>query len=175
MGAKAKKVETRGMSPKERYDILAKFKKLRDEGKTNAVAAAQVGVPFITLYSWLRDKLWRDDKHTKPPIRLARRAKQRGRPKLHKMRSGKAKVEPVVEEPKPKTILRKAPQNKKQLKNYTPADQQKVQLPKEPKAAKPKPVPFAAGKPIIVRLPNGVEVEFADLDAARDFAQSCDK
>jgi len=174
MGAKAKKVETRGMSPKERYDILAKFKKLRDEGKTNAVAAAAVGVPFITLYSWLRDKLWRDDKHTKPPIRLAKRAKQRGRPKLRKLRSEKAKEPAVVEESKPKTILRKAPENKK-LKNYTPADQQKVQLSKEPKAAKPKPVPFAAGKPIIVRLPNGVEVEFADLDAARDFAQSCDK
>jgi hypothetical protein len=168
MGAKAKKVETRGMSPKERYDILEKFKKLRDEGKTNVVAAAQVGVPFITLYSWLRDKLWRDAKHTKPPIRLTKRAK-RGGPKPGR----RAKA---VEESKPKTILRKAPGNKKRLKNYTPVDQQKVELPKEPKAAsQPKPVPFAAGKPIIVRLPNGVEVEFADLDAAREFAQSCNK
>jgi len=142
--AKAKK-ETRSLTAKERYDILVQFKKNREAGHSNKAASDMLGIPFITLYTWIRDELWRDTRHTTPPLVLGKR----GRP----VESRKAADKPP--------------------KNFTPAKERKPYL----KAAvkkdeEPTPTPVTLGKPIIVRTPNGCEVEFVDLNEARAFAQS---
>lgn len=170
MAARVQKKHAKSYTTAQRYSILEKFAHFKEQDKmTNVDAAAKVGVPFITLYSWIRNEMWKDSRHATPPIRLQERARKetstsprRGRPKkaLHAPRKERMQQLPAAA---PKTILRKA----KPKAEHGGA----VAL---PPLAKPveTPHPISEDKPIIVRLPNGVEIEFPDLAQARDFAKS---
>lgn len=174
MAKPAKKIATRGLTAKERYDILVQFKKQREAGKSNKDASDMLGIPFITLYTWLRDELWKDARHTHPPLVLAKRGRPVGRPRRANKRTRRTLKAAPEAQPRPKTILRKAAE-KTPPKNFTPAKDRKPYLKgtvKKDEEQSTKPEPVSPGKPIIVRTPNGCEVEFADLNAARDFAQS---
>ena len=163
MSTNAKKIETRSLTPKQRFNILTKFQQARSSGCSNQAAAEKVGVPYITLYTWLRDKLWQDDEHTKSPVRLAKRKAQRVN-KAHKHR----KVEKPAKVAETKGGKKRGRPRK--LRNYAAKKPVAEVKPATPPA--PMPAPIVEGKPIIVRLPNGASIEFPDLNEARDFALS---
>ena len=136
------KKETRSLTAKERYDILVQFKKHRKAGDSNKEAAEKLGIPFITLYTWIRDELWRDAQHPNPPLVLAKRGKWKESKKASK-----------------------------KLKNLTLVSERKTYFKAKAKDTE-EATPVTSGKPIVVRTPNGCSIEFANLNEARAFAQS---
>lgn len=158
------------MTPAERYDILTKFAENKKEGLDNKAAAEKLGmgIPFITLYTWIRNGLWKDADHTKPPVRLKVRH-NRTRPSTRPTRTARLRnlskkskpaSKPAAEEvAKPKTILRKA-----KPVSDAPAATQPVRAPT--KSSEPR---------ITVRLPSGVEFYFMSVPDAREFAESLKK
>jgi len=150
MAARAQKRVQKSYTTAQRYSILEKFAHYKEQDKmTNVDAAGKVGVPFITLYSWIRNEMWKDNRHTTPPIRLQERTRK----------AKKARKERVL---RPLSIHRKA----KALPTVAAEPvEQPVQHPVQ------RPV-LVEDKPIIVRLPNKVEIEFPDLEQARNFVRS---
>jgi hypothetical protein len=97
MANKVKKTKTKKKRAKrydeaERVQFLNKYQELRNEGKNAAVAAKEIGVPYITLRTWQKNIEVKAKGRKKKAAAPARGAKATKKSKTKRAPSGAAVV-----------------------------------------------------------------------------------